>query len=189
MSKLILIKHAPPEKDADTPSHQWGLSAQGQQLSRIMAGELRQHAPQIIISSLEPKALQTAQIIARELAIPVETDADLAEHERNNVPLMETRDFISLMALLFNRPRQLVLGQETAEQAKKRITKALHRIFDQHPDQTIAVMTHGTVLALYASELIDEDPFTLWRKLALPSYLVFSRPQMELLERRDRLDH
>jgi broad specificity phosphatase PhoE len=36
----------------------------------------------------------------------------------------------------------------------------------------VAVVTHGTVIALYVAELTGEDPFTLWRRMGLPSFAV-----------------
>lgn len=188
MSKLILIKHARPQKDDTRPAHDWSLSDEGRRLSGVLAEQLRPHALGVIVSSPEPKAQQTAEIIAQALGIPTEVEADLAEHDRSSVPLMPTREFISMMALLFNRPRQCVLGGESAEQALKRFSRAIDRLLDRHGQRNLAIVSHGTVLALYAARLLETDPFTLWRQMAQPAYLIFQRPNMDLLLRQDRLD-
>jgi broad specificity phosphatase PhoE len=141
---------------------------------------------QAIACSEEPKAAETAEIIAARLGIASQTEPGLAEHDRGNVPMMKTRDFISAMAHFFNRPRQLVLGRETAEQARKRFGEAIDRLLARHGQDDLAVVTHGTVLALYAAPLIDADAFTLWRQMGLPSYLVFDRPSMVLVDRCDQ---
>src|SRR5690606_31546943 len=166
MSKLILIKHARPQKDDTRPAHDWSLSDEGRRLSGVLAEQLRPHALGVIVSSPEPKAQQTAEIIAQALGIPTEVEADLAEHDRSSVPLMRTRELISMMALLFNRPRQCVLGGESAEQALKRFSRAIDRLLDRHGQRNLAIVSHGTVLALYAARLLETDPFPLWRQMA-----------------------
>jgi broad specificity phosphatase PhoE len=188
MPRLILIKHAKPEIDANLPSHEWSLSPDGRRFSAVLAARLRAHSPRIVVSSTEPKAVQTAQIIAEALAIPAGVEPGLAEHDRSNVPMMKTRDFISSVANFFARPHQLVLGGETAAQARNRIVNAIDGLIDRHGSGDFAVVTHGTVLALFAAPLMETDAFELWREMGLPSYLVFDRPGMELVERCDRIE-
>ncbi len=188
MPNLILIKHAKPQKDESTPSREWKLSDEGRSLSAVLADQLEPHTPQIVISSDEPKAVETAQIIAEKLNIPTEIEKGLAEHNRDNVPMMQTREFIASMALLFNRPRQLVLGNETAEQARKRFSQSIDSLLDRHGQSNLAIVTHGTVLALYAGPLLEIPPFHLWRQMGLPAYLVFDRPSMNLIDRRDAVE-
>src|SRR5690606_3350065 len=101
---------------------------------------------------------------------------DLHEHDRSNVPMMRTREFISAVAQFFADPEQLTLGLETARQAGDRITQAIEQQVERHPRQNLAIVSHGTVLALFAAARVDEPPFQLWRNLGLPSLLVFEIP-------------
>jgi len=71
--------------------------------------------------------------------------------------------------LFFQRPDELLLGQETAAAALARFPAAVQRVMDMHPEGNVAIVTHGTVLALYLAELSDEAPFALWRQMRLPS--------------------
>ena len=136
----------------------------------------------------QPKAVETAEILAAALGVPHEVAADLHEHDRSNVPQMPTREFISSVALFFKRPTELVLGRETAEQARRRMTVAMDRILSANEGRDVAVVTHGTVLALYLAPLLEGDEFDLWRRLGLPSYVVLDAEKMEAIETVERVE-
>ena len=99
MRKVILIKHAKPLVQENVPSHDWSLSEDGRAKALLLAERLRPLAPGLVISSKEPKALQTAQILAQALGLSPKASQGLAEHDRSNVPMMSSPEFISLMAL------------------------------------------------------------------------------------------
>lgn len=182
MRKLILIKHAKPAVDEGVPSHEWRLSEEGRRRCEPLAARLKAHDPSAVISSDEPKALETAQIIAGAMGMQVEQEPGFGEHDRSNVPMMLSRDFISTMALFFKDRGRLVIGRETAEQAAQRIAQAIDRAIESHPAGNIAIVTHGTVLALFAAAHGAGDAFLLWRRLGLPSLVLFSLPELQLIE-------
>src|SRR6185437_10497137 len=152
-----------------------------------LAEIVRPRDPAIIFTSYEPKARETGELIGAALDKPVQTHAGLEEHDRSNVPLMQTREFISTMALFFKDRRRLVLGRETAEQAGERIEQAIREILGKQTEGNVAVVTHGTVLALFAAAHGAGDGFQLWRRMGLPSLMVFSIPEFKALESVDRI--
>src|SRR5437016_10684244 len=113
-NKLILIKHSAPLVDPAIPSEQWRLSEKGRALCAPLADAIAPHEPSLIISSEEPKALETAELVAARLNVPHEIAPDLHEHERSNVPHMRSGEFISMIELTLRKPDELVLGRETA---------------------------------------------------------------------------
>ena len=174
MANLILIKHATPVKDPDRPSHEWELSEDGRTQAIRLAKQLQdaQLAIDLVCTSDEPKAKETAQIIAAEFDRPMRVVNELAEHDRSNVPVMPTREFISSVALFFKEPNRLVLGRETARDAQARITREIERIMSENSGTNVAIVSHGTVISLFAADIVNEDPFQLWRRMGLPSYIV-----------------
>jgi broad specificity phosphatase PhoE len=188
MAKLILIKHAPPQVEPGVSSHEWKLSDAGRAKAAALAERLRPHAPSVVFTSDEPKAIETAEIVATALGVPHEVAPDLHEHDRSNVPQMQTREFISSMALFFKRPDELVLGLETAEQAQRRVTVAIDRILAGHEDRDVAIVTHGTILALYLATVLEGDAFDLWRRMGLPSYVALDADLMEVVEMVERVE-
>ena len=187
MPKLILIKHAKPNVEEDVPSHEWQLSPQGRESCKALAQVVAKYEPRAMVTSDEPKAIETGSIVAETLGIGVRMVEGLHEHDRTNVPMMQSREFISTMALFFKDRRRLVLGRETAEKALDRFTRAVEELLEGEPEGNVAIVTHGTVLALFAAEHGAGDGFLLWRKMGLPSLAVLSRPDLNILEVIERI--
>ena len=183
MPKLLLIKHAKPLVDPTVPSHEWGLSDEGRSQCAALADRLRPHATTLIFSSDEPKAVETAELLAKHLNVPHQPAPGLHEHDRSDVPQMRTGEFISAMAHFFQHPTQKVLGLESAHRCATRFNNAVHALKERHPADTLAVVTHGTVLALHLADLTDQDPFQLWRRMQLPSYAVIDGNAVEIIHR------
>jgi broad specificity phosphatase PhoE len=182
MRKLILIKHAKPRVEDGVPSHEWELSPEGRQSCQALIPLVSGHEPRVIVTSDEPKAIQTGSILAEALAIDSRIADGLHEHDRTNVAMMPSREFISTMALFFKQRGRLVLGRETAQQALDRFGAGVSRVLEQQPQGNVAIVTHGTVLALFAEAHGAGDGFGLWRKMGLPSLAVFSAPDLKLTE-------
>ena len=180
MRKLILIKHASPFVLPGTPPERWKLSDKGKASCIPLAEALRPHAPAIIVASEEPKAHETGQLVAEHLGLSADTAAGLHEHDRSNVPHMRSGEFISHMELFFRRPRELVLGKETAEQAAERFASAVEQVLARHAEANVAIVSHGTVIALFAARHGAENPFALWRRMGLPSFIVMSPPDYRI---------
>jgi broad specificity phosphatase PhoE len=165
---LILVRHAAPVIDEAAPPPTWRLSAAGRDAALALAGRLAGFAPTAAVSSQEPKALETAQVIAARLGLAVATDPGLAEHHRPNLPFGSRADFEAGMAGFFASPIQPFFGGESADQAHDRFAAALGR----HAARPLLVATHGTVLSLYLSRRLGLDPFDLWKSLATPEAFV-----------------
>lgn len=93
MSVLVLVKHSFPEVDPDVPARKWRLSDEGRVRSRILGEELAGYVLDLIVSSDEPKAVDTAEIAAGVLNVPIEIVKGLHEHERANVGFLEKERF------------------------------------------------------------------------------------------------
>ena len=171
MAKLILIKHARPEVDPAVASEEWRLGADGRDGAKRLADRLASYDFARLYSSTEPKALETAQIVARPRDLSVLEHPDLHEHDRRNVPHMASREFISMVALFFNQPDELVLGEETADEAYARFGEAVDGVLAKEAGD-VAIVTHGTVISLFAQRRAGVEPFGLWRRMGLPSYIV-----------------
>ncbi|WP_428938270.1 histidine phosphatase family protein [Fontivita pretiosa] len=182
MPRLILIKHASPLVVPGEPAHRWRLSEQGRAACVPLAEALRNHAPAVIVSSTEPKAVETAELVAAHLAIPHETASDLHEHDRSNVPHMRSGEFISMMELMFRKPDQLVLGRETARQAQQRFSRAVESVINRHKDRDLAIVSHGTVIALFVAQHSATPAFQLWRTMQLPSFVVMEHPGWRVVD-------
>lgn len=168
---LILVKHSVPEIVETLPAREWKLSELGRARAERLAELLRQYQPEIIFSSQEPKATETAEIIAGIHQIELHAAEDLHEHDRSNVHYLAHEEFQALIHEFLQNPNELVFGKETADQAYARFYGSLHSILNEHTDKTIVIVTHGTVISLFVSRLTGRSDFELWNMLGLPSFI------------------
>ncbi|MDZ4374108.1 MAG: histidine phosphatase family protein [Phenylobacterium sp.] len=177
-ASLILVRHGRPAIDPDTPSTSWPLCPEGRTAVEALAGKLVAHRPVAIATSPEPKARETAEIIAARLGLPVDIDPGLHEHKRRHLSFGTEVDFRNKIARIFASPEQPIGGIETAVEACDRLAGALA----QHKGRPLVAVTHGTVLSLYVARLLGLDAHDLWRNLHTPDAFVLDA-QGGLIER------
>jgi broad specificity phosphatase PhoE len=107
---LILVKHSVPEIQEDLPANMWKLSEEGRLRARRLAAQLESFAPEIVVSSNEPKAKETAEIVANQLQLSMQIVPGLQEHDRSNVPYLLHDAFQLLFMTSFKSPLSLCLG-------------------------------------------------------------------------------
>lgn len=172
MKYLILVKHSLPEIVKNVPASEWTLSKKGRALAQTLAEKLAHYQPEILISSIEPKALQTAEIIRNSLGLNLITVENLHEHDRRKTSYLSKHDFEASVQKFFNKPEKLVFGSETANQAHKRFRDAVFSVQKRFPNQTILIVSHGTVISLFVSRLLGIAEFLFWQELGLPAFVV-----------------
>jgi len=182
MARLVLVKHSMPAINPQTSAREWVLSDAGRDTSRLLAERLSTFRPDVIVTSDETKALETAEIVATEIKTPLEVWGDLHEHDRVGVPYLGDREFEQAMRSLFNNPSRVMFGNETADQARERFETSVLRAVAEHIGRSVVAVTHGTVITLFTAKMTGTEPFSLWKRLGLPSFVVFSLPGFELLE-------
>ena len=183
MAKLLLIRHSQPEQDTTIPASEWRLSHQGRQLCEPLAERLKAYEPTRLISSVEPKAVETAQVTARHLGVSSEIAFGLHEHDRSNVGYIPDGErFEVIIKDLFAKPDEKVFGAETAKQAVERFQGAVDGLLDEYVDETLGVVTHGTVMSLFVAAHNKTDGFELWGSLRMPSVIVIELPTLGIKE-------
>ena len=187
-ARLILVKHAMPVVDGGVSPAQWRLGGEAREGARALAAELRRFEPSFLVSSVEPKAWETATILAQRLRVPCAAVAGLHEHERPVAGLDGPDEFRAKVRRLFERPDELVLGAETANRARARFTASVENALEwwgprgpAEGEPALVVVAHGTVITLLCESWCGVDPFPFWDALELPSYVVLSLPERRLL--------
>ena len=180
--RILLVKHAESLLTPEVTAERWRLSDAGRAACGPLAERLRAFAPTLLVSSSEPKAMETAQLVAHALAIPSETGLDLHEHDRSNVRLVPRGAFEQYMAEFFAQPHDLIYGRETADEVHTRFRGAVERACREHPDQRPAIVTHGTVIALLVARANKLDALSFWKRLTMPAIVVVRLPLFALDE-------
>ena len=180
---LILVKHSLPTLEPGIPAHLWQLSPTGKQRCTGLAQQLSAYLPFRLYSSTEPKATQTAALVASQLHIPWQTHPGLHEHERSQVGFSSPAQFQANMRLFFEHPTQTVFGGESADQAYQRFSTALQVLLDADSPhaqnlmaQNLVVVAHGTVISLYVARRCGLEAYPLWEQLGLPAFIRLDFP-------------
>jgi len=174
--RLLLIRHSAPEIVPGVPAREWRLCEEGRRRCEALAERVHVYAPRVIVSSVEPKARETAELVAARLGVAVQTADGLHEHERDNVGFLGRAEFDAAVGDFFARPDDLVLGRETAAQALDRFNRAVVDVLATQRSGAVAIVTHGTVMSLFVAARTGVDPFAFWRDLALPDFAVLDLP-------------
>jgi len=182
MRRLLLVRHSLPEIDPGVAAREWRLSDEGRRRCALLAEAVSVHHPAVVVTSQEPKAMETGQIVAGRLGLRWEAAAGLQEHERPWAPWEGRQAFQARVARFFERPESLVFGEETADQARRRFAAALAEVLRRHGRGKGAVVSHGTVMTRLVAGHNEVDPFAFWRRLGLPAVVVLSVPGYRCLE-------
>ncbi len=178
---LILVKHSLPDVIESIPARDWRLSEEGRARAKRLAERLQSHHPEVIVSSAETKAMETAEIAANYLGLVVQVVEGLHEHDRGETPYLSREGFQRAVREFFAKPDALVFGSETANQAYTRFSEAIRSVLDGYRDQTVVIVAHGTVISLFVSRLTGTSDVSLWHELGLPSFLVIDCESNQLL--------
>ena len=181
-TRVVLVKHASPILDPSRPAREWRLSEEGEAQSRRLADRLRAFSPLRLISSPEPKAFKTGQVVAAKLDLSITSVDGLEEFDRPVLPKMVKTEYERVNAAIFADFDRQVLGVESARGALGRFSAALRGQLAETDEQTLVVITHGTVISLFAAAHNELDAFGLWKRLSCPSLVVMEVPAFGVVE-------
>jgi len=178
MALLYLIRHARSQMMGDE-IERWPLSEQGRREAGVLARQNFWREVEFIFSSPEPKALQTAWPAARRWDIPLEAVDCLHELHRPRL----VRDYDMVVARLFAEPETSIAGMDPAAQAAERITRCLKELVASHPEQTLAVVSHGLILTLFLARLENRCPTVAeWRAISFTGLAVMDTTTWRLIK-------
>jgi len=160
---LLLVRHSVPAPEPSVPSEEWRLSEEGRSLCGPLAIQVGAHEPRRLFSSPEPKALETAELMAPVLGLEVEIEDGLRETARRTVGWLEQNVLHERIRQLFARPDEIVFGEESASAALARFSRVVEGVEEQ-----AAFVTHGTVMSLYVAGSDPDGGFEYWKTLGLP---------------------
>lgn len=172
--KIVLIRHSKSLVNPNIPITSWGLSEEGRTLAKKLNSLPQIKTLEVIYSSLQPKALETAALATEDMGIEVKTDNNLTESTSF------TNKFVSLKELEENTRKYYaektcsINDGETFVEAQARLAKALNDIVKKEQDkETIGIVSHGNILAGFVSQITQVDPYEIVEKIKQPDVAVF----------------
>ncbi len=182
MARLVLIKHSLPRIIASRPSAQWELGQEGKDRCGWLAEQVWRYRVSQLYSSRERKAEQTARILGEQLNLKPVLQDGLEENDRTGFPFFRDKSlWKGRFSEFFAKPDEPCIGRETAHQALERYSESIAAAVGRHPGESLAVVSHGTVISLFVSRHNDVPAFRLWQSLGLPSYIVLELPSFRVL--------
>jgi broad specificity phosphatase PhoE len=173
MTRLVLVRHARVHAEHDKPHNLWGLTREGRCDAGALADDPAVNAVTLFASSYEPKAVETAAAVAR--GRPIVKVEDLGELDRSAAGWIDSdEERLGLVQAIFDRPADNIGGCESAAHALTRFTRAVDGLVAEYPKDELAIVSHGTVLALYMAHLrgLVKADFEAWRRIRLPDVAV-----------------
>ena len=130
-----------------------------------------EHHPDVLILDIAMPKLSGIEVAAR-LVEPV---PGLHEHERPKTRIVPPAQFEANIRALFARPSEIVFGSESADAASQPFTTAVVGLVERHHGDT-AVVTHGTVMALFVAAHTGRDAFEVWQQQRMPCAALLTLP-------------
>jgi broad specificity phosphatase PhoE len=155
-ARIIVARHGEAEYETDTMAHSGGnLTARGREQARELGGRLRGERVAGIVSSELARAVQTAEIAAGVLGLPVKVREGLQEFPAGDyLGLPYEHAFFDAMvrSWLAGDLDAGVPGGETGRETADRVLAVLDDVADEFRGETLLVVAHGgVILALWGA--------------------------------------
>lgn len=156
MTWCIYLTHPEVTVDPEVPVPQWGLSDVGREraagaLDLPFADDIRH-----VVSSSETKAVETANIFAKQKSLPVRSLKFLNENDRSATGYLPPEEFEATADRFFAEPKESIRGWERAIDAQARVTTGLQAALRGIPaDQPVLFTGHGAVGTLLMCHLMN----------------------------------
>ncbi len=149
------LSHPQVVQDPAIPVPQWGLNATGQARIAALAASGAMQGTQVIYSSTETKAVETAAPLAQALGCPHDQVAEMGENDRSSTGYLPGPAFEAAADAFFANPDESHQGWETARAAQQRIVNAVDAALKAQPNDNILFVGHGAVGTLLYCALMD----------------------------------
>jgi len=154
MQTIFLVRHG--ETDWNAEKRMQGqiqhimLNEEGLRQSRLLAKRLANERIDIIYSSPQERALQTAEMIAKPHSLSIITHAGLAERTHGLIDGMSMDEFKKKYPKVFDeymKTREIkgMEGAETLAQLTNRAMAAFKEIVEQNLKKNILIVSHGGI--------------------------------------------
>jgi len=170
-NRIIFLRHADTQKDPNVHAAEWGLSELGAEQAEGVKDIADMQDVEVIYVSEERKTELTVKPLADSLGITPIKDGRFNEVARGE-------KFLSKEEFELEKNRQLedleyaAFNGETGNAALARFKEGVEAAVAAHPDKTLLIVTHGTVLNLYFADLLGSftDLPDRWSRTAFCAY-------------------
>ncbi|MFX1411689.1 MAG: histidine phosphatase family protein [Promethearchaeota archaeon] len=153
---LIFLRHAETKVNKDLAISKWILTEYGKESAiNLFKLDLLEDVD-LIITSDEEKAFQTAFPLAEKLKKEIIRDKKLNEIMRDKGKFLKKDEYLKTMKLCMTNKNQSFNNWETAENALKRFSKEIEEIDSRYSNKYILIVSHGGVINLYFAKILGK---------------------------------
>lgn len=173
MTKLILVRHGETDWNVEDRIQGWldiPLNAEGRRQAEGLAEELAKMKIAVIYSSPLKRAFQTAEIIAERHHLRVKKVSDLKEINQGKWQGLLVSEAKERYEELYQRWLTHPLGVkppegESIEEVCQRVKEACQNLVNNHPRETLCLVTHKVTAALAKCYYLGLDRNRIWELL------------------------
>jgi 2,3-bisphosphoglycerate-dependent phosphoglycerate mutase len=170
LGKLYIVRHAMVNVDAQVPASQWRLSADGIKATRELALRETWGDVNTVYHSPEPKAVETAKVIAEVIGASLQVEPDLRELAMNT-GFLTTEEFDLRVGAYLDGAFDDAF--EDYSEAQERIVTCVNRLVRDAQGQSIALVSHGRILTVFFSAILNRRlGYDEWKSIGLPDLSV-----------------
>jgi len=179
--KIILIRHSKTDRNPDIPITCWGLSDKGIDLAKKLSKQEIIKKLDVVYTSFQTKALETAVIIAKAYAIPVKPDDRLTEVTSFTGSFEKDYEKYSQNVYDFYQGNiERINNGETKIEALHRFNNALEDISQRElQNEYVGIISHGNILTLFTAQYRDLDCYKLHTQIKQPDIAIFDWKKKE----------
>ena len=163
---FIFLRHAKTVPDLDKHATKWSIDEKSHVELEKLSKETIFKKVELIYSSKEQKAIQTAKPFSETLNIEIQILQGLEELQRG-ASYLSKEDFEKLKRTKLEERDSSLDGGETANECLERFASTIKKIDSLHENKHILIVSHGTVLSLYFSHLKNDfsNIFEYWKNM------------------------
>jgi 2,3-bisphosphoglycerate-dependent phosphoglycerate mutase len=188
LTRLLLVRHghARAVETGVVAGHKGcaGLSATGRAQAEALGARLvaTRFRPDVLVTSVLPRATETADILARHLRLDPATtarDCDLCERhpgEADGLTWDELRSRYGPLDPVGDPDRPMSPGGESGRSFRRRAWAAVERLAADHEGRTVMAVVHGGVILAVTLRFLGLAPRSFVHDLANTSLTEWVRP-------------
>ncbi len=151
---FYLVRHGETVVDKDEPVSKWKLSTRGLLQAEMLAKDRELSKADIIISSSEAKAYETAFPLARKLDKEIDRYSAFDELKRDRGGFLKKETFDFAVKYAVKNPDRSKFSWEKAGSALERFTAKIQELDLAYNSRNIVIVSHGIVLNMYFAALL-----------------------------------
>ena len=173
--KLVFIRHSKTNRDPLVPITCWGLADSGIELAKELSMKEVIKNLDVVYSSFQTKALETAVLLAKPNAVPIKADDRLTEVTSFTGSFENDFDtYTKNVHDFYSGDLTRISGGETKAEALERFNNALESIAKNESDKDfVGIVSHGNILTLFSALYKDVDCYELHAKIQQPDVAIF----------------